>query len=59
MGHVGKVGCVYPIVIDSILPHMEFGSNDRREDAPHFSVVFMISESRKKCLKYDTAVKIR
>ena len=37
MGHVGKVGCVSPRVIDSILPHVEFGSNDHREDTPHFT----------------------
>ena len=31
-----KVGCVFPMVIVSILPHAEFGPNDHREDAPHF-----------------------
>ena len=32
-----KVGCVFPMVVVSILPHAEFGQNDHREDAPHFS----------------------
>ena len=32
-----KVRCVFPMVIVSILPHAEFGSNDHREDAPHFT----------------------
>ena len=30
-----KVGCVFPIVVVSILPNAEIGQNDR-EDAPHF-----------------------
>ena len=33
---MSKVGCVFPMVIASILPHAEFGPNDHREDAPHF-----------------------
>ena len=33
-----KVGCVFPMVVVSILPHAEFGPNDHREDAPHFSM---------------------
>ena len=32
-----KVGCVFPMVIFSILPHAEFGPNDYQEDTPHFS----------------------
>ena len=31
------VGCVFPIVVVSILPHAEFGPNYHRVDAPHFS----------------------
>jgi len=31
-----KVGCAFPVVIDSILPYAEFVPNDHREDAPHF-----------------------
>ena len=31
-----KVGCVFPMVDVSILPHAEFGSNDHQVDAPHF-----------------------
>ena len=27
----GKVGCVFPMVVVSILPHAEFGSNDYQE----------------------------
>ena len=33
-----KVGCVFPMVVVSILPHAEFGPNDHREDAPHFTL---------------------
>ena len=32
-----KVGCLFPIVVVCILPEAEFGRNDHREDAPHFS----------------------
>ena len=31
-----KVGCVFPMVVVSILPHAEFGQNDHREHTPHF-----------------------
>ena len=31
-----KVGCVFPKVVVSILPNVEFGPNDHLEDAPHF-----------------------
>ena len=31
-----KVGCVIPMIVVSILPHAEYGSNDYQEDAPHF-----------------------
>ena len=34
-----KVGCVFAMVIVSILPHAEFRRNDHREDAPHFNFV--------------------
>ena len=33
-----KVGCVFSMVIVSILPHAEFGPNDHREDAPYFRI---------------------
>ena len=32
-----KVGCVYPMVVVSILPHAEFEPNDHQEDAYHFT----------------------
>ena len=32
-----KMGCVFLMVDVSLLPHAEFGRNDYREDAPHFS----------------------
>ena len=32
-----KAGCVFRMVIVSILPHAEFWPDDHREDAPHFS----------------------
>ena len=35
-----KVGCVYAMVIVSILPHAEFGPNDHREDAFHFILCY-------------------
>ena len=38
-----KVGCVFPMVTVSILLHVEFGRNDHREDAPHFTIT--ISEA--------------
>ena len=30
-----KVGCVFPIVVIYILPLVEFGRNDHRENVPH------------------------
>ena len=33
-----KVGCVFLMVVVSILLHAEFGRNDYREDAPHFTM---------------------
>ena len=30
------MGCVFAIVVVSMLPHAEFGRNDHREDTPHF-----------------------
>ena len=32
-----KVACVFSKVVDSILPHAEFGSNDHQEDALNFN----------------------
>ena len=34
--HFHKVECILLRVL-SILPHAEFGQNDHREDAPHFT----------------------
>ena len=31
-----KVGCVFPMVVVSMLPHADFGPNDHRDDALHF-----------------------
>ena len=31
-----KVGCIFPMVVVSILPQVEFGPNDHREDTPLF-----------------------
>ena len=33
---VDKLGCVFPIIVVSILSHAEFVSNNHREDASHF-----------------------
>ena len=32
-----KVGCVFPMVVDSLLFQAEFGPNDHQEDATHFN----------------------
>ena len=37
-----KAGCVCAMVIGSILPQVEFGRNDHREDTPHFTRCFKI-----------------
>ena len=34
---INKVGCVFPTVDDSILPHAKFGPNDHRE--PHLMIL--------------------
>ena len=33
---IHKVGCVYPMVVVSILPHVEFGPNDHWKDTPQY-----------------------
>ena len=33
---LSKVEYVFPVVVDSMLPHVEFGPNDYLEDASHF-----------------------
>ena len=33
-----KVEYVFPVVVDSMLPHVEFGPNDYRQDALHFNL---------------------
>ena len=35
--------CVFPVIDVSILSHVEFGPNDHREDAPHFTRLFIFS----------------
>ena len=40
-----KVGCVFPMIVVSLLPHADYGRNDHREDAFHF-----INEIRQKSL---------
>ena len=34
-----KLGCVVRMVVDSILPHAERGTNDHQKDAPPFTVI--------------------
>ena len=34
---VCPVGCIFPMVVVSILPHAEFGRNDHQEDASLFT----------------------
>ena len=36
MEKLSKLGCASPKVVDSIVPHAEFGPNGHREDAPDF-----------------------
>ena len=38
-----KVGCVFPMVVISLLPHAELGLDDHREDALHFNISVYIS----------------
>ena len=35
--NISKVGCVFPMVVVSILPHAEFEPNDHQKDTPDFS----------------------
>ena len=43
-----KVRCVFPMVIVSMLPYTEFGPNDHRVDAPHFSFhTFFVTHLKK------------
>ena len=37
LGRPYKPGCIFLMVFVFILPHAKFGSNDYREDAPHFT----------------------
>ena len=37
MEKFSKLKCEFPMVVDSILPHAEFGPNVHREDATHFN----------------------
>jgi len=34
-----KVECVFPMAVVSMLPRADFGLDDHREDAPHFTQV--------------------
>ena len=40
------MGCVIMMVIVSIPPNAEFGTNDHREDAPHFTVKSLLGNRR-------------
>ena len=41
----GKVGRVFSMVFVYLLPHMKFGPNDHREDAPHFTQQIMVDSN--------------
>ena len=41
-----KVGCVFPMVIVSILPHAGFRLNDHRKDAPHFIICRVFTQKK-------------
>ena len=48
-----KVGCVFPVVVVSILPYADLGPNYHREDAPHFTIFinvksYYLNTTRKK-----------
>jgi len=36
--HLGKVGCVLPMVVVPMLPRAEFRSKDHRDDALHLTI---------------------
>ena len=40
---IGKVGCVFPMVVVSILPNADFGQNDCQEDALNVRVVIKMA----------------
>ena len=40
-----KVGCVFLMVVVSMLPHARIGPNDHRENAPYF--IFITNDSKK------------
>ena len=53
-----KVGCVFPMVVVSILPHSEFGRNDHWEDAPHFNFMnSTLTDSKLHLIHYDASNK--
>ena len=59
-----KVGCVFLVIIVSMLPHAEIGRNasDHREDAPHFILtvshyLWMLTERLLTILTINTFVK--
>ena len=39
IGSDSKVGCVFPMVVVSLLPRAEVGLNDHQEDAQRFTLV--------------------
>ena len=41
-----KVGCILPVVVVSILHHVEFGPNDHREDASLFNWRFTVNDHK-------------
>ena len=48
-GSESKEGCVFLMVVVSILPPVGFGPNDHREDAPHFTnlTLLLVSQIQK------------
>ena len=54
-----KVGCVFPMVIVSILPYAEFGRTDHREDASHFNMSKSMNKRRLKTIIYTKFLKLR
>ena len=56
--HTGKVGCIFPMAIFSILPHVEFGVNDHQADAHYIERFFVQTISDPLPLRSHTHCKI-
>ena len=53
-----KAGCVFLMVVVSLLPHLEIGRNDHRECAPHFSFSVYSPKSVRVLIKLWISIEI-